>query len=253
MAYVLSNGNTSKISHLIKAYCPWGMAQKPDRNRATLLNHCHRDCPHYSQKIFPEIRELGQRERCPASICRTTTIFQAIFTLLAMESGGRWHSVPRGRKLTVWWVGTSTVPEAQVFKAHMTAGDWERKDWMKTTQKIMQENECFGLTDHKVQYISGNTALQGLGRVAPQSVGDLGHKGAECALNNHHRGPNSPWGRNLRGHALLTAQSWWVFSASCSDRKAEKGFAYYDMVTASPNTMCGKRFPSGQLHSFPVL
>lgn len=47
MAYVLSNGNTSKISHLIKAYWPGGMDQKPDQyNRAVLLNHCHRDCPH---------------------------------------------------------------------------------------------------------------------------------------------------------------------------------------------------------------
>lgn len=226
------------------------------KNQTTTGQHCLTTVIEialtYSQKTFPEIRELGQTERYPASICWTATMFQAIFTLLAMKSGGRWHSIPRGRKLTVWWVGTSTAPEAQVFKTHMTAGDGERKDWMKTTQKFMQENECFGPRDHKVQY-SGNTALQGLGRAAPQSVGDLGHKGAECARNNHNRGPDSPWGRNLRGHASLTAQGWWVFSASYSDRKAEKGFAYYDMVTASPNTMCGRRFPSGQLHSFPVL
>lgn len=56
----------------------------------------------------------------------------------------------------------------------------------------MQENECFGLRDRKVRDSSGNTALQGLGRVAPQSVGDLGHKGAECALSNHTEVPTAP-------------------------------------------------------------
>lgn len=49
----------------------------------------------------------------------------------------------------------------------------------------MQENECFGQRDHNVLDSSSNTALQGLGWVAPQSVGELGLKGAECALNNH--------------------------------------------------------------------
>lgn len=52
MAYVLSNGNTSKIFTAKSLACPGGMDQKPDQhNRAVLLNHCH-TAPTYSQKII---------------------------------------------------------------------------------------------------------------------------------------------------------------------------------------------------------
>lgn len=89
MAYVLSNGNSSKISHLIKAYCPGGMDQKPDQyNRAVLLNHCHRDCPHLFSEDLPKNKGV-RPERDPASIYWTTTMFQTIFTLSAVKSRGR--------------------------------------------------------------------------------------------------------------------------------------------------------------------
>lgn len=82
----------------------------------------------------------------------------------------------------------------------------------------------------------------------PQVVGKLGHKGAECALNNHNKNPSSPlWGRNRMGQASLTAP------CLLFRQGAQKGFLYYDMFTASQTTMCGKRLSSDQIHSFPIL
>ena len=108
----------------------------------------------------------------------------------------------------------------------------------------MQENECFGLRGHNVLDSSGNTALQGLGWVAPQSVGELGHKGAECALNNHNGSPNSPWG-SLINCPVLMSIFWLLFR-----QEAEKRFSYYDLVTASHNTMC---WEEGSLRSVAFI
>lgn len=59
MAYVLSNGNMSKISHLKKLIVCGVWTKKPDHNRATLLNHCHRDRSHLFSEDLP--RNKGVR------------------------------------------------------------------------------------------------------------------------------------------------------------------------------------------------
>lgn len=98
MAYVLSNGNTSKISHLIKAYCPWGMAQKPDRNRATLLNHCHRDCPHLFSEDLPRNKGVRPKREIPSVYLLDNHNIPGHFHTLGNEVRRQVTFYPQGKK-----------------------------------------------------------------------------------------------------------------------------------------------------------
>ena len=123
MAYVLSNGNTSKISHLIKAYCPRGMDQKPDQyNRAALLNHCHRDCPHLLSEDLPRNKGVRlEREICSVYLLDNHNV-PGHFHTLGHEVQRQVTFSPEGKKLTVWWVATSTVLKPRSSKPTLLSG-----------------------------------------------------------------------------------------------------------------------------------
>lgn len=135
---------------------------------------------------------------------------------------------------------------------HVIVGHGERKDWMKGTEKFLQENECSGQRDCKVQGSSSNTALQGFGWLPLRSWESLAT-----------RGQNVHWTITKIRVALCEEETERGSFVNCPvlvsiccllfRQGAQKGFLYYDMFTASQTTMCGKRLPSDQIHSFPIL
>lgn len=120
-------------------------------------------------------------------------------------------------------------------------------EWKKNAEKYTRE--CFGQREYEVQGSSPTTAL--LPTPTPARVmGELGHKRAECALNNHNKNPSSPlWKRTLMLYASLT-----VPVLINIDRKQIRDFytRIWCLVIASQN-MFGKRLRSDQLHSFPIF